>query len=110
MATAAASLYLIKFPNGWTFTHWKEANQYGPMPKTFRRLEFVYAGARHDFSVTDTAFSKRHMVFDKMQMYHRQTLQIPNPTGAFFFCLSLTKHSPKFSRNHYKICATIFET
>ena len=79
------------------------------MPKTFRRLEFTYAGVRHDFSVTDTAFTNRHAVFDKMQMYNHQTLPVPNPAGAFF-CLSLTKLSPKFSREHYKICATLFET
>ncbi len=109
MGAAAATLYLIKAPPGWTFTHWKESNQYGPMPKTFRRLEFSYAGTRHDFSVTDTEFTRRHNVYDKMQLYTHQTLPIPNPEKAFF-CLSLTKLTPKFSREHYKICATIFET
>jgi hypothetical protein len=109
MGAAAATLYLIKAPSGWTFTHWKEDNQFVQMPKTFRRLEFKYASTHHDFSVTDTAFTSRHKIFDKMQMYNHQTLPVPNPAGAFF-CISLTKLSPKFSRYHYKICATLFET
>ena len=109
MGALAAILYLIKSPPGWTFTHWKEQNQFGPMPKTFRRLEFSYAGVRHDFSVTDTEFTRRHDVYNKMQMYAPQKLPIPNPERAFF-CLSLTKLTLQFSREHYKICTTIFES
>lgn len=109
MGSSAASLYLIKAPHGWSVTYWKEDSQYAPWPKTRRRLQFSYADARHDFSITDTAFIRRHMLFDNIEMYHRQTLQIPNPENTFF-CLSLTKLSPNFSRAHYKICATIFET
>ena len=108
MGAVAATLYLIKSPPGWTFTHWKEPNHYGPSPKTFRRLEFSYAGARHDFSVTDTDFTRRHKIYDIMQLYTHQTLPILNPGNAYF-CLSLTKLTPKFSREHHKICATIFE-
>ena len=108
MGAVAATLYLIKSPPGWTFTHWKEPNHYGPSPKTFRRLEFFYAGARHDFSVTDTDFTRRHKIYDIMQLYTHQTLPILNPGNAYF-CLSLTKLTPKFSREHHKICATIFE-
>jgi hypothetical protein len=109
MGMSAATLYLIKSPPGWAFTHWKEQNQFGPMPKTFRRLEFSYSGVSHDFSVTDTDFTRRHDVYNKMQMYTHQRLSVPNPEKAFF-CLSLTKLTPQFSRQHYKICATIFET
>ena len=104
-----ATLYLLKAPAGWTYTYWKEPNGYGPAPRSFRRLEFRYGNAKHDFSVTDTLFSHRYDVFDKMQMHTRQQIQIRNPGGAFF-CLSLTKLSLKFNREHYKICATIFET
>jgi putative nucleic acid modification protein with dual OB domain len=108
MGARAATLYLIKSPPVWTFTFWKEPNPFEPNHKTFRRLGFTYAGIRQDFSVTDTDFTDRHHVFDKMQLNHPQTLALPNPEKAFF-CLSLTKLTPTFNRAHYKICATIFE-
>lgn len=107
MGAAAATLYLVKAPPAWTFTFWKEPNPYGPSPKTFRRLQFSYSGVLQDFSVTDPNFMRRHNVYRSMLLHTHQTLEIPHPEKAYF-CLSLTKLTDKF-REHYKICATIFE-
>lgn len=109
MGDGGATLYLIKAPANWKFTFWKEVNPFAQNEKTIRRLEFTYAGRYHEFSVTDTDFTRRHGIFNRMKLYEQQMLTVPNPANAYF-CLSLTRlTSPNFDRKHYKICATIFE-
>lgn len=103
MGAEAATLYLIKAPAEWSFIYWKEVKN--AEIKQRRRLRFAYGPHHHEFSVTDPQFTIRHNIQDKMAE-EVQTLQIPNPTGAYF-CLSLT---PEFNGKHYKIGATIFET
>jgi hypothetical protein len=106
MANQAASLYLIRAPADWAFTYWKTWNAFEKRDEVKRKLTFSYAGRPHEFSVTDIAFSTRHHIYDRATE-EIQTLRSGNPN--VWFCLSLTKLTPEFSRKHYKICATIFE-
>lgn len=108
MQNSPATLYLIRAPNGWAFSYWKEWNSFKGKDTTQRKLTFSYANQTHEFSVTDTFFTLRHKIFEKAtgQIQTITVKDLPN----VFFCLSLTKLTPpNFNRCHYKICATIFE-
>jgi hypothetical protein len=112
MPAPAATLYLIKAPDGWSFTFWKEWNSFENRNDVKRKLTFSYAGEYHEFSVTDKAFTSRHNIYNRATET-RQTLTVPDPNNVYF-CLSLTRLTPpdvnlRFSLHHYKICATIFE-
>ena len=89
---------------GFTFT--KTWNAFEKRHDVKRKLTFTYAGQPHEFSVTYIAFSTRHQIYDRATE-EVQTLRSRNPN--VWFCLSLTKLTPEFSRKHYKICATLFE-
>lgn len=106
MAAQAATLYLVKAPPDWAFSYWKEWNQWESRNDTKRKLTFTYANRHQQFSVTDRAFTNRYKIFDRATEM-TQYLESPNPKA--YFCLSLTKLTPKYSQKHYKICATIFE-
>jgi len=108
MSANPATLYLIKAPVGWAFNYWKEWNSFLGRNKTVRQLLFTYANQSHEFSVTDTAFTSRHNIYNKATET-QQTITARKPSEVFF-CLSLTRLTPPdFNRTHYKICATIFE-
>ncbi|MGA2241394.1 MAG: hypothetical protein ABSH11_05090 [Verrucomicrobiota bacterium] len=108
MQGSPATLYLIKAPDNWVFAYWNEWNTFKGKDTTQRKLTFSYANQTHEFSVTDTAFTSRHKIYDKATS-QSQTITARDLPNAFF-CLSLTKLTPPdFNRYHYKICATIFE-
>ena len=109
MGNAAASLYLVKAPKGWSFTFWKaqvpDYNNPGQMKlKYHRELSFQFGKRYHEFSVTDPEFTKRHRIYDRMTD-SPQLLKGLDSTDVFF-CLSLT---PELNKQQYKIAATVFE-
>jgi hypothetical protein len=106
MGPQAATLYLIKAPEDAVFTFWKEQNRFENRIDTKRRLTFTYSGQSQEFSVTDPSFTARHRIFDRATG-SLQSLRFTD--RETYFCRSLTKLSAKFSRKHYKICATIFQ-
>jgi hypothetical protein len=107
----AASLYLLKAPEGFKITYHKEFSSFKGHDRKIRKLELRFAGKLHDFSVTDPAFYRRFKLPGAVSEWPVApvTLAVPNPENVYF-CLSLTKLTPPdFDRKHYKICATIFE-
>jgi hypothetical protein len=108
MGVQAASLYLVKAPEQWSLTYYKEYNSFKGYDKKYRKLELTFAGKYHEFSVTDLGFDRRFNLPSAVSQWPNpgETLTVPNPAGCYF-CLSLT---PEFNSRHYKVCATIFET
>lgn len=104
MREGPSSIYLVRAPKCWTFTYFKEWDTFKGYEKKRRRLTFTFAGQNHDFSVTDSGFTRRHNIEGRFTN-QRQILSVPNLAGCYF-CVSLT---PEFHGKHYKICATIFE-
>ncbi len=107
MGKNAISLCLVKAPESFEISYYKEFNSFKGFDRKIRKLEFRLAGKTHEFSVTDPHFDRRFKLPGAVSQWpDRPTmLTVPHPANVFF-CLSLTS---EFKCKQYKICATIFE-